>query len=109
MLRKLNRKKDRGHLEAVKLVAKFVMHLIIGVLLFLVVGAVAVLLQHLGAVIGNYGAPEYVTLPMEALEMLLFGFDLLCAALFVVIQGILFIKDLIRFFKASVEAVEGAS
>ena len=86
-------------MEGLLLAGKFVAHLLLGALLFVIVGAAASLLHHVAAYINGDGVSSYVETALNGLELLLFGVDFLCAVSFVCVQTALFLRALARFFK----------
>jgi hypothetical protein len=65
------------------LVGRFVLHTIVGVMLFALVGAAAIVLNYCAGWIAQAGVSTYVGAAIQVLEIFLFAADFLCIIVFV--------------------------
>ncbi len=85
--------------KPLKLVMMFFFHILTGLLLFAGAAIGAVSVTYFGRALGGDGVSYYVMIGFNALGLLLFAADLICAFVFTGVQATLFIKDLYKYFK----------
>ena len=78
---------------SIKHVLRFVLHTIVGILLFAVVGAGAMVLSYLTGVLENAVLPSYIVYGVQGLEFFLFSADFICLAAFITKESIIFVRE----------------
>jgi hypothetical protein len=86
------RRRTVSHLA---LVGRFVLHTIVGVLLFALVGAAAVALNYCAGWIAQADVSKYIVYAIQGLEIFLFSADFLCIIAFVIKETLIFLRDII--------------
>jgi hypothetical protein len=80
---------------ALRFVVKFVIHIIVGTILFALVALVAIFLHRfMDWVLGSSPTVEYISAGVEGVEVFLFAVDLICLIAFVVKETIVLLRGL---------------
>jgi len=80
----------------IRLVLKFVVHTVVGILLFSVAGTTAVCLNYLTGLIEETHVSPYILSGVQGLEFLLFAADFICLLVFLIRETIMFLVDVWR-------------
>jgi hypothetical protein len=71
-----------------EIIGRFVLHMIVGTTLFAVVAGFAVVVWEGTQWLGKVGVPYYISVVAEGVAILLFGLDILCLLLFVIVETV---------------------
>jgi hypothetical protein len=82
-------------MHPVVLAYHFVAHTVVGVVLFSIVGGVAVLLNQGTILIEGTGVSPYIVLAIRGLEFFLFAADLVCTVVFVAVETLILLRDVV--------------
>jgi len=85
--------------EPLKLAALFIGHILTGLVLFSVIAGAALLVTNVGRLLGGDGLSYYILTGFDGLGLLLFAADFSCIILFTCVQTILFMRDLVKYFR----------
>ena len=83
-------------MHPLKLAARFVLHTVVGALLFSMVGGVAVLLNYAVNLIQGSGVSPYMILAVQALEFFLFAVDFICLVVFVIKEAWILVREIVH-------------
>lgn len=82
--------------DSIKFVVRFVVHIILGTILFAIVALVAIYLhEFMSWALGNGPQVGYITTAVEGVEILLFSADLICLVCFVVKETLVLLRELL--------------
>jgi hypothetical protein len=80
--------------EQIKAILRFVIHTVVGALLFSIVGVVAILLSYLTSFIEGSHVSPYILYGFQGLEIFLFAADIVCLVIFVVKETLIFCRQI---------------
>jgi len=82
-----------------QIVGRFVVQMITGTALFAVVAGFAVLVWEGTRWLEKIGVPYYISVVVEGVAILLFGLDILCLLLFIIVETIRLLRLMWRYLR----------
>jgi hypothetical protein len=81
-------------MENLKVVGKFVLHIVVGVTLFLTMACAAIVLNLFSEWTTSIRTPEYITYPLHLLEYFVFCLDVICFLAFCLAETHILIREI---------------
>ena len=89
--------------DALRAVSRFVIHTVVGTILFLLIGVAALALHQLVVFVETHGASAYVVAGLKAVELVLFSVDVCLLGLFLLKETAILVVQICREFRSTMQ------